>query len=378
MIEEALSRPDAANWRAAIISEYCSLTHKKTWTLQKRANVPKDQKILRGKLVFKTKRGKDSEILKHKVRWVVRGFEQQYGRDYDQTFAGVCKSTTWKIAVALAALYDYEIEQMDAVTAFLNSEMDGEVYVELPPGWAECGIRMSKEMVCKLLKALYGLKQAPRLWQEKLRKELKKLGFEPLKADQCIYRNEETGVIVVTYVDDFLIIGKKGPKIDNLKEDLQATFKMEDLGPASYFVGVRIVRDRENKTVSLCQDAYIKKILKKYGMEKCKAAPTPMASGAAEFMVPFNGEATKQDITLYQSMVGSLMYLAVHTRADIAFTVSVLSRFLMNPSPQHIKAAQRVFCYLQGTIYLAVVLGGDGDNELHGYSDSDFAGCLHT
>ena len=105
--------------------------------LQKHANVPKDQKILRGKLVFKTKRGKDSEILKHKVRWVVRGFEQQYGRDYDQTFAGVCKSTTWKIAVALAALYDYEIEQMDAVTAFLNSEMDGEVYVELPPGWAE-------------------------------------------------------------------------------------------------------------------------------------------------------------------------------------------------------------------------------------------------
>ena len=116
-------------------------------------------------------------------------------------------------------------------------------------------------------------------------------------------------------------------------------------------------------------------------MENCKAMPTPMASGAAEFMVPFNDEATKQDVTLYQSMVGSLMYLAVHTWADIAYTVSVLSRFLTNPSLQHIKAAQRVFCYLQGTTYLAVVLGGDIDNKnikLNSYSDSVFAGCLHT
>src|SRR5436853_3781820 len=125
---------------------------------------------------------------------------------------------------------------MDIVTIFLNSNMDKEVYMELLPSWAKCRICMSKEMVCKLLKALYNLKQAPRLWQEKLRKKLKKLGFELLKRDQCIYCNEEIGVIIVIYIDDFLIISEKGPKIDNLKEDLQATFKIEDLGLVLYFV----------------------------------------------------------------------------------------------------------------------------------------------
>ena len=98
--------------------------------------------------------------------------------------------------------------------------------------------------MCKLLKALYRLKQALRLWQEKLRKTLKTLGFTPLKSDQCIYRNDETGIIIVTYVDDFLIIGPNSSQIDMLKKDLQEQFKMEDMGPASYFVGVRIVRER--------------------------------------------------------------------------------------------------------------------------------------
>ena len=116
-------------------------------------------------------------------------------------------------------------------------------------------------------------------------------------------------------------------------------------------------------------------------MENCKAMPTSMASGAAKFIVLFNGKATKQDVTLYQSIVESLMYLAVYTWADIAYTVSVLSRFLTNLSLQHIKAAQQVFCYLQGTTYLAVVLRGDIDNKnikLNSYSNSDFASCLYT
>ena len=78
MIKEALNGPDASHWKAAIISEYRSLAQKKTWMLQKHADVPKGQKILCGKLVFKTKRGKNGEILKHKVHWVVHGFEQQY------------------------------------------------------------------------------------------------------------------------------------------------------------------------------------------------------------------------------------------------------------------------------------------------------------
>src|SRR5205823_212531 len=151
----------------------------------------------------------------------------------------------------------------------------------------------------------------------------------------------------------------------------------EDLGPAKYFVGVRITRDRQDGTITLCQDAYVNKILVRYGMENCKPVDTPMASGATEFMVPFEGQATKDDIELYGSKIGSLMYLVTQTRPDIAYSVSVLSRFLSNPSPQHMKAADRILHYLQGTKLLGIEYRRNTRNPetyLHGYCDADFAG----
>ena len=104
-----------------------------------------DGKVLGRKLVFKTKRDKDSNILKYKARWVVQGFRQQYGKDFDQTYAGVCKSTSWKIILAFAALYDLEIEQMDAIAAFLNGDIDGKVYIELPYGWIVDGVLIDRK-----------------------------------------------------------------------------------------------------------------------------------------------------------------------------------------------------------------------------------------
>jgi hypothetical protein len=282
-LREALDGADAAKWKAAVIREYHAIARKKTWTLKQRYEV-KGRKILHGKLVFKKKRDKDGNILKYKVRWVVRGFEQQYGKDYDQTYAGVCKSVTWKIFLALAAIRGWDVEQMDAVTAFLNSEIDTDVFVEMPPGWDEVFDLDDKDYVCQLLMALYGLKQSPRLWQQKLSAELLKMGFKPLKSDNCVYMNE-SGVIIITYVDDMLITGPNSKDIKEVKKRLQETFEMDDMGPASYFVGVRIVRDRPNRTIYLLQDAYIKKVLKRYGMENCKPAPTPMESGGMKYMV---------------------------------------------------------------------------------------------
>jgi hypothetical protein len=291
----------------------------------------------------------------------------------------VCKSVTWKLAVALAALFDLEIEQMDVVGAFLNSMADTDIYVEVPPDWEinEETLKDAPEWACKLLKALYGLKQAPRLWQKELASALQQLGFKACTSDQCVYINKSTGILIVTYVDDMLIIGKDKAKIKALKKSLTRRFEMEDLGPAEYFVGVRITRNRKEGTITLCQDAYISKILKRYGMENCYPVDTPMAAGATEFMVPFDGQATVKDTELYGSKIGSLMYLAIQTRPDIAYGVSVLSRFLSNPSPQHMKAADRILQYLQGTKLLGIKYqgcAGDPKTLLHGYCDADFAG----
>ncbi|KAI0991951.1 hypothetical protein K3495_g16235, partial [Podosphaera aphanis] len=266
-VSEALNGPDSFDWRQAFRKEYNSLRDKKTWTYLERGDVPKDKKVLSGKVVMKTKRDKEGNILKRKVRWVVRGFEQLYGRDYTQTYAGVCRSASWKIAIAMAAIFDLEIDQMDAVTAFLNSKTDDDIYVELPPLWKEPDSEELDDPVCKLLKALYGLKQAPRLWQNHLRLKLSEVGLEPLKSDNCIYRQKIYGIIVVTYVDDFLIIGRDRSKIDKLKEELRKKFDLEDLGAANYFLGVRIIRDRPLKRVYLCQEAYIRQILERFSLE---------------------------------------------------------------------------------------------------------------
>ena len=150
-LEEALARPDAAHWRAAIRKEYDGILRKKTWTIGSRCYVPKGSKVLDGKLVFKTKRDKNGDIIKRKVRWVVRGFEQRYGKDYEQTYAGVCRSATWKIVLAMAALKDWDIQQMDAVAAFLNSSADRDIFMELPPMWQELYSLKGKDLVCKLL-----------------------------------------------------------------------------------------------------------------------------------------------------------------------------------------------------------------------------------
>lgn len=140
---------------------------------------------------------------------------------------------------------------------------------------------------------------------------------------------------------------------------------------------MRIVRDRENKKIYLCQDAYIRKILDRFGMANCKNMDTPMALGSEVNMVPFAGIATKKQVQQYQSIIGSCNYAAVQTRPDISYNMSILSQFLCNPSPQHIKAAVRVLQYLKGTQFRALVLGGnEGDMGLAGYSDSDFAGEL--
>jgi hypothetical protein len=253
-----------------------------------------------------------------------QSYEQLYGRDYDQTYAGVCKSVTWKIIIAMAALQDWDIEQMDAVTAFLNSDIEGDVYMELPPGWGEVFGANVTNKVCKLRKGLYGLKQAPRLWQKKLSETLVRLGFRPLHTDNCVY--------IKTWPE----------RISQVKKELMHAFQMEDMGAATYFLGVRIVRNRAERSITLIQDAYIEKILTKYGMQDAKPTSTPMQLGALNLMVTNPNQATKGDIEEYQSKMGSITYLAIQTRSDIAFECSVLSRFLTNPSQNHINAAKLV------------------------------------
>lgn len=126
-------------------------------------------KPLSGKWVFKIKRDVNGDIARFKARWVIRGYLEQFGVDFDQTYVAVVKPMALKVLFAIAVYYDLDIDQMDVKTAFFYSLINKLLYVQIPKGSKPTS---TKGMVCKLLKALYGLKPAPRLWYERLSKTL--------------------------------------------------------------------------------------------------------------------------------------------------------------------------------------------------------------
>src|SRR5579871_854038 len=360
-------------WLPAMESEIRCLAENNTWEL---TPYEPGMRVLRGKWVYKIKRDSQGNVARYKARWVVKGYEQKYGVDYDETFAGVAKAMALKVLWAFTAQYDLEVEQMDAITAFVQSEVSNEIFVEQPSGFeAEGGPK-----VCRLKRALYGLKRSARLWQEKLSRVLQSLGYFPVSADHCIYRNAKTGIIIATYVDDFLIFGPSKDQISELKSKLAETLKVEDLGPCQQFLGVKVIRDREARTVHLVQDQYIEKVLKAFQMENSKPMATPIATGLVPLLVKSTSQASPMDVKEYQSAIGSLMYAITQTRPDLAYAVSKLSRYAHNPGEVHWKAIRHMFKYLSGTITLGITYKCTGNEKLdfHGYSDSDHGSCIDT
>ena len=359
------------HWQTAMQDEVDSLITNGTWTL---VDLPSNAHTLGGKWVYKMKRGPTGEIVRHKARWVVRGFEQREGIDFNETFASVVKPISYKAIFALAAALDWELEleQMDVKTAFLYGDVEETVYVTQPTGFE---VKGKKNKVCKLVKALYGLKQSPRvLYNNTLAAYLKELGFEPIAADLSVFTNGTT--LVAIYVDDILIAGADKADIQRLKDKLNQKFEMTDLGACTYYLGMTVSRDRANRILRLGQTGYTEKFLADHNMLSSAPAPTPITSDkfhAAEddFM------ATDTSRLNYQSAVGSLMYAMLGTRPDIAFAVSVVSRYASNPDEAHWKAVKRIFRYLSGTKDWHLVFRG-ALKPLSGYTDADWVGDQDT
>ena len=236
------------------------------------------------------------------------------------------------------------------------------------------GFKAGQEQVIRLKKSLYGLKQSPRVWQKAVVKLLSKQGYKPLIADSAVYYNLSTGIFLVTYVDDCLLIGPDLQAINALKKAIGKVYPIDDLGPAAYYLGVRIIRDRPNRLIYLSQGHYILEVLKSFNMTDCKPIKIPIQPGIIAVKAPGGFTCNTADSKLYQRIVGCCMYLMTQTRVDISFTVQWLSRHLSQPSITHLNAAKNLLRYLAGSINLVVILGKDTDLEPKGFTDSDFAG----
>ena len=364
-LKEAMLSSGWEHWKKAMEIEYKSLMDNETWTLK---STPTDRKVITGRWVFKLKKDRYGQILKYKARWVVHGFKQKEGLDYLDTFATVVKPVSYKALMGISVKRGLSIHHMDVVTAFLYGFLDESIYV-IQPTLFEQG----ENQVCLLRKALYGLKQSSRVWYQTLQDFLQKMGFKRTESDHGVFVSRD--MFIAIYVDDLLIFGKDTQILEQLQHDLKSRFKMTDLGEVSHYLGIEVDMNTDRTTVSLRQTTYLKKVLSRFNMLDSRPISTPMDQGAGNTLMPSEDQADKDTITWYQSVVGSLMWPAMHTRPDIAYSVGVLSRYCSNPSPLHCKYLQRIMRYVAGTLDLGLVFKRhDTEDDIVGYSDADYAG----
>ena len=281
---------------------------------------------------------------------VAKGYAQNYGIDYVETFSPVVHFSSIRTLLAFAVQHDMLIHQMDVVTAFLNGQLDEEIYMQQPDGYIEQG---KEDYVCKLNKSLYGLKQSPRCWNTAFREYMQIIHFKQSTADPCVYiRRGETTTIVAVYVDDLIIMTKTMEEMEEVKESLAARFKMKDMGKLHYCLGISIQHDERKKCLWIHQRQYILNMIKKYGLSEAKQVSTP---ADVNVKLKKDDDVSKAvDPSTYQSMIGSLLYAALATRPDISQAVSVVSKFNKEPTEAHLTAVKRIFKYLKGTNNLAL------------------------
>ena len=369
-IEEAITCPESTKWLQAMETEMRSLKSNDVWEL---VELPAGKKAVGSKWVYKVKTGADGSLERYKARLVAQGFTQKYGSDYDETFCPVVRQESLRALTALSVQYSLKLHQVDVTTAFLNGNLEEEVYMTQPKGFVTEG---EEHLVCKLKKSIYGLKQSPRCWNTALDSHLKEMGFTQSTSDPCIYVDAGGDVFYIgVYVDDIVLAGRTDNRIKEVKTALSRKFDIKDMGKLHHFLGMTVVQDEEQKSVWIGQPAYTENLLKKFGMHDCKPVSTPMDIGSK--LVIATDEDVCVDQQLYQSAIGSLMYLSVSSRPDITYAVGNLARFSSKPTKEHWTALKRVLRYLKGTMKHGILYSQKGSGECVGYSDADWAGDIN-
>ena len=266
---EAMQSGDAKKWELAMQEEYDSLMANGTWEL---TPLSKNRQSVGCKWVFRTKRDASGNVVRYKARLVAKGYSQVAGVDFNETFAPVAKFSTIRCILALGAIMDLQMHQMDVKTAFLNGDLEEDIYMDQPQGFVQ------GDMVCKLKKSLYGLKQSPRAWYEYIHAFFVKEGLIRSHVDHSLYVVQSSThiVIVIIYVDDLIILASDMTKLMEFKAKLEKEFDMSDLGELHFFLGVQIERNRAARNLTMHQKSSIEGVLSRFGMEECKPLATPL------------------------------------------------------------------------------------------------------
>ena len=360
--DEAMASKFAHRWKEAMEREIRELLGRRTWEA---VDLPKGRKATRSRWVFAIKYNSDGTIERFKARFVVCGYSQIQGLDYEQSFSSTMRATTFRTLLALAAQRGLRAEHLDISNAFCQADIDGvDIWVQPPRGFESL---CASGQGLKLLKALYGTKQASYLWQQTLSKWLVANGFTRLKTDPCVFIKSWNGrsLIVGCYVDDLVVLHDPRSSMfsDFLHSFLRAhggKFDGKHIGRLEWFLGVKVESvDSTDGGYSINQSKYIGDLLDRFipnsdAIAYARRVPYPPSKFKELGPAKDDEEIERVKQLPYLQLIGALLYLSTMSRPDISYHMSVLCSHMQNPSLQCYEAAQSLLLYVGKTRHLSI------------------------
>ncbi|CAI7801495.1 unnamed protein product [Closterium sp. NIES-53] len=337
---EAMEGPYSSQWQTAMDAEMASWKSTGTYVDE---FPPPGANIVSGMWIFRVKRPPGSPPV-FKARYLARGFSQREGVDFFQTFSPTPKMTTLRALLHVAAQRDYELHSLHFSTAFLQGSLHEEIWLRRPPGFTGT--------------------------------TLAALGFAPSTADRSLFLCTNTTLppfYVLVYVDDLVFATADIEALAHVKSELQKRHTCTDLGELTSYLGLRITRDRAQRTITLTQSHMVQQVLQRFRFTYSSPQPTPLPTGHSLSALP--SDESVEPSGPYLELVGCLMYLMTCTRPDLAYPLSILARYVApgRHRKEHMDAAKRVLRYLCSTSGMGLVLGGRARVVLTGHSDASWA-----
>ncbi|GJX61879.1 retrovirus-related pol polyprotein from transposon TNT 1-94, partial [Tanacetum coccineum] len=309
--------------------------------------------------------------LENKAQLVARGYHQEEGIDFEESFAPVARLEAIRIFLAFAAHMNMVVYQMDVKTAFLNGNLREKVYVSQPDGFVDPD---NPNHVYKLKKALYGLKQDPCAWYDLLSSFLISQDFSKGSVDPTLFIRKvgKELLLVQVYVGDIIFAASTPELCDLFAKIMCSKFKMSMTGKISFFLGLQIFQNPRG--IFINQSKYALESLNKYHFDSCDPVDTPMVE---KFKMDEDKEGKAVDPSHYCGMIGTLLYL-IASRPDLQFSICMCARYQARPTEKHLHAVKRIFQYLKGTVNRGLWYPKDSSIALTAFADADHAGCQDT
>ena len=376
------AKEERENWQKAIRKEIKSMIDRGVWRKVEKKNIPNNRRLIGNKWVFKIKRDGT-----YRARLVALGYSQIPGVDYTDNFAPVAHDVSFRIALTRMMVEKLDSLVMDVETAFLYGDIEEEIFMKSPVGMEEIDPGSSPEDCYQLKKGIYGLCQAARQFWKKFVDTIKQesFGFQVSPADPCmLFKENELGIcIIIMYVDDMLIIGKK-EQIEVFASKIQKVFSVKIQHNLADYLGCEFHMNKERTRGWLGQPSIIKSLEQKFGeramKERFSLTPGTPRFTARRIENP-DDKVNSQDHEIYRSGVGTLLYLTKHSRPDICNPVRELSKTMDAPAPAHLKEMYKLIRHVLSTKGYGLKFELRKDIikwALKALSDSDFASDKET